>query len=106
MQVTTLLTINLAISLAILSIFVIAFSILIVLFRKQLQASHITSHEFDGISLAKTPAQTVKSSQSSSTAFVPISLNNPSKSGFLSRSFASRAALDKQIFSRGLKEIF
>ncbi len=114
MHLNTLLTINLTLTLVALSVFMLTLSILLAVLRKNLRSNHITASSItsaeidDKIVHSKAPTTATKqSSHSNNLLLLPFSLlNNPSQSGYLSRSFASKAALDKKVFSRGLKEIF
>lgn len=112
MQVATIVTLNLALSLTILVLFILILSILLVVTRKSLRQAQWEIKQLEkNASLAQNDeipttklklATSAKASESNS--FVPISLT---RSSFMTRSFASRTALDQKIFSshRGLKDI-
>ena len=114
MELATLLTINLAVSFSILAVFVAVLTVTFLILRKNLHNSHQQARIFDEqlsfskvhLNTAKTSVKSSSTNSSSTAAFIPINLNNPSKSGYLSRSFASRTALDQKIFARGLKDVF
>lgn len=112
MELATLLTVNLVLSSIILLSFALVLGLIVIIVRKKSQSLlnqaqvSIESQSAKPALQVNTAAASFTSSAQSSNSFVPIDLNNSSsKSGYFSRSFTSKAALDKKILPRGLADI-